>query len=1132
MPDDKRIALITSRLKRLGGYILGKRILYGFLLLLSLFLAASFLAALSHALFYLPTWYRTAFVSIVMAAGLGFFLWFIVWPIIRKPSNEELALLVEKRYPDLKNRMIGALQLERKLLNNKENYSPALIEQCIQQAEELSNKIEFKKSYQSSKVSNGFRYLGVTLIFTFAFWFFSPGIFNSSMEVFSNPLKEIPRVLTYDLQVSPQNADVLKFDDLEIDAFIFGSKLPDNARIHWKFAEEWRSDDIERQDVIENIPEIQAGMLVDASDTSLFKYDFKEIRHDFQYYVEAGDRVSDIYNVRVVDKPRINNIKLTYYYPKYTGLAPVVLDENDGTIQALKGTVVKIEGELNKPVVEGKIIYEDDESDELQIEGNRLEKNLKIMGSGSYHLEVTDNIGHSNPDPIEYKIYMTEDSYPSVEVVRPGNNIDLDDYLAFDLAATLSDDYGFSRLVLHYTVHLSPMEASSDSIEFKFDKSKADQLIEFYWDLSNKGLYPGSFVDYYFEVWDNDNISGPKSAVSRTYTARHPTIEEMFVDIEEAREDMIFEMVEAFRQEMELQERAKELREDLQFQDETEWETQKDIEKMHQEQEKVMNSLEKMAEQFDKLNQEAKKNDLLTLEMIQKLNELQKLFDEVATEEMKEAMKKLQEALENMDKNELEQAMKDFEMSTEEMIQNIERSIAQLKRFQIEQKMQAMIAMAEKILENQDAVNEKAEQSEESELPNLKSREDQNESDTKQLKKEASKLREMLEENKLEMEPNAGAFCQSVENTDADTDMNEMSESLQNQQKPQAMQSGQTASAKIEDMLSQMKDAQARFNNQMSAEMAQRMREAIDDLLYLSDEQEALYNEILPLNPRSQMLPEYAQKQQDLKSEAERLRQELQEVAKQSVFIQNALDQFMKGVCNSMGSSISSLTDKNGRAAANYQSDGIYSLNQSAQTLIESLNSQSQCNSSCSNNQSMFQKMNKLSKGQQKVNKQTQSMCNNPGQKPGKPSEDAMRRLAAQQQGLRQGINEMIDEFGDRKDVTGRLDKMAEEMKKVIEALESGDVGSPTLERQKRIHSRMLDFQLSLERRDYSEKRRADTGEDVVRKSPAELELEKRMQESAYRAKLEKFLDEAYPPEYESLIKDYYKALINNNQDK
>jgi hypothetical protein len=231
-----------------------------------------------------------------------------------------------------------------------------------------------------------------------------------------------------------------------------------------------------------------------------------------------------------------------------------------------------------------------------------------------------------------------------------------------------------------------------------------------------------------------------------------------------------------------------------------------------------------------------------------------------------------------------------------------------------------------------------------------------------------------------------------------------------------------------------------------------------------------------------------------------------------------------------MESSVSALSDMNGRSAASHQTEGIYSLNQSAQTLIQSLNSQSQCNSSCSNNQSMFDKMNSLSKGQKKVNKQTQSMCNNPSENPGKPSPEALRRLAAQQQQVRNGVGEVIDEFGDRKDVAGRLDKLAEEMKKVIESLESGNVGNDVLERQKNIYSRMLDFQLSLERRDYSEKRRADTGEDVVRKSPAELDLEKRLQESAYRAKLEKFMDESYPPEYESLIRDYYKALLNNQQ--
>ena len=62
------------------------------------------------------------------------------------------------------------------------------------------------------------------------------------------------------------------------------------------------------------------------------------------------------------------------------------------------------------------------------------------------------------------------------------------------------------------------------------------------------------------------------------------------------------------------------------------------------------------------------------------------------------------------------------------------------------------------------------------------------------------------------------------------------------------------------------------MTNQMSAESMEMMRKAIDEVLYLSDEQENLYNEIQPLGARSQLLPQFAEKQQDLKSEAERLR--------------------------------------------------------------------------------------------------------------------------------------------------------------------------------------------------------------------------------------------------------------------
>ena len=1131
MPDNKKIAVMTSRLKQLGSYILAKKLLFGLLLILTLTLGAFTVAALSHQLFYLPVWFRSAFVVLFGLGVLALLVWYIIRPIVRKPSPETLALMVEKTNPDLKNRLIASLQLEKNLISNRENYSPALILKCIDDAETLSAGIDFNKSYRSKRVSRGLRFAGITAILTLAIWLIWPTLFKSSFNVFSHPLTEIPREITYDLDVLPKTVDVLKFDNLDVDAVLYGTKLPREARIYWKIADEWRSDkiaDFADQAKFEEFP--FKGILT-ATDTSWYRHEFKEIRHDFQYYVEAGERRSEVYQVRVVDKPRINNIKLTYHYPKYTGLAPVVIDENDGTVQALRGTSVKLESTLNKAVESGRIVFGGGSSADLEIEGETASTSFKVTDNGSYHLEVSDAIGHQNPDPIEYRIFVQEDNYPQIRVVKPGVNIDLDDYLAFDLGAALSDDYGFSRLVLHYLIHYSPTEMKADSIEFQFDKKKTEQLVEFYWDLSNQGLYPGSYVDYYFEVFDNDYISGPKSTVSRTYTARHPTIDEMFSDIEDAREDMIQDMLETLQEELRIKDDVSELHEDVQFKDEVDWETQKDIERTRADQQNLMNRLEQMAEQFNQINEEAKQNDLLTLEMIQKLAELQKLFDQIATPEMKDAMKKLQEAMDKMDQKELEKALEEFEMSTEEMIQNIERSIAQLKRFQIEQKMQAMVAMAEKLLENQKNANERTQNADPSELPKIKDQEDQNAKDMKNLKEQAEELRQLLKENQLDSDPNGDKFCQSVEKSDADLDMENMSNNLQKKEKQEAQEAGEAAETKVEDMLKQMSNSQSQFNNQMSREMAEKMRQMIDDILYLSDQQESMYNEILPLNPRSPMLPEYAQQQQVLKSEAERIKSELVEIAKQSVFVNSALDRFMGQVVSAMQDATGSLTESNGRGAADKQTDGIYSLNQSAQTLIESLNSQSQCNSSCNNNQSMFQKMKNISQGQKKVNKQTQSQCDNPSDKPGKPNPESLRRLAAQQNQLRQGIAEMMDEFGDRKDVPGRLEKMAEEMKKVIEALESGDIGQGTLDRQKQIYSRMLDFQLSLERRDYSDKRRAEEGEDILRRSPEFLEMEQRLMESEYRAKLEKFMQEAYPPEYESLIKDYYKALLQNQEN-
>jgi len=82
-----------------------------------------------------------------------------------------------------------------------------------------------------------------------------------------------------------------------------------------------------------------------------------------------------------------------------------------------------------------------------------------------------------------------------------------------------------------------------------------------------------------------------------------------------------------------------------------------------QQQQLTADKLEKMAAELEKSIEEMDKNNLLSEQIMEKLKELQKLFNEVATPEMKEALKKLAEALQQMSPDELKKAMEDFQLS-------------------------------------------------------------------------------------------------------------------------------------------------------------------------------------------------------------------------------------------------------------------------------------------------------------------------------------------------------------------------------------------------------------------------------------------------------------------------------------
>jgi len=91
-----------------------------------------------------------------------------------------------------------------------------------------------------------------------------------------------------------------------------------------------------------------------------------------------------------------------------------------------------------------------------------------------------------------------------------------------------------------------------------------------------------------------------------------------------------------------------------------------------------------------------------------------------------------------------------------------------------------------------------------------------------------------------------------------------------------------------------------------------------------------------------------------------------------------------------------------------------------------------------------------------------------------------MQRLAAEQQAVREALQQLQEQSGERSDILGRLDGMAKQMDEVIQDLLKQNVDRRTIERQRQILSRMLDAQKSLEQRKQSKKRKAQQAKPAV----------------------------------------------------
>ncbi|MFQ5676261.1 MAG: DUF4175 family protein, partial [bacterium] len=944
------------------------------------------------------------------------------------------------------------------------------------------------------------------------FLIFPSSLTNASYRLL-HPSRAFDPEPGWQFQVSPGNSEVVKGDNVRLTAKIVGAELDEIALFTRK------------QDMTEFTP-----VMLTTGDRNEFAFEIENINQNLSYYFEAADRKSDEFTISVLNPPLVRSLQVKLKYPAYSKLGTQFLEENVGDLSALKGTKVSLSAQTNKSLEQARVEFDNGRERPLRISGQDLSGQFVLIRSGSYHFSLLDKNKLRNTAPIEYHMTVIEDQGPLVQITFPGQDVDLGKDMKLPLGIEAQDDFGFSKLRLGYRIiHEGTHEGRQEFHELTLPKDVQDKLLlNPVWDLSDLNLFPQDVVLYYAEVFDNDTVSGPKSSRSQTYRLRFPSIYELYDEVARGHEESFEDLQQLYDESRTLKSTLDEIVQEMKRDPDLDWEEKQEVQEAVKSQEQMREKLEQVQEKLDQMINRMEQNDLASIETLQKYQELQKLMQEMLTPELQQALQKLQQAMQELDPQKMKQAMEKVAASQEDFLKSIERTLNLLKKLQVEQELDEATRKAQELRRRQEELNKQVAENA-SRQKGSKYSQDQSgiRNDTENLEQDLEQLQNKMSEFP-KMPQNEIAAARQQINQNLKNKMQQAVQQFQSGDMSGGQQSGRQISQDLEQLMESLQSAQQQLSEQQKKEIMQALKRSSRDLINLSKRQESLMESTQGTDSNTPGMRDLADGQQDMLDGLSRVTNNLFELSQETFFVTPEMGKALGKSMQGMQDALRGLEARNAGKSMQGQSRAMEGLNEAASEARNSMQGLSAA-SSAIGFEEMMQRLTGISQQQQGVNQQTSQLGESPGGLT-LQQQAAMQRLAAEQSAVRKSLQQLLQEAGKSPETLGDLSQVGKDMEEVVRELQQQNLSRSTINRQQRILSRLLDAQRSMNRRDFSKRRQAETGKAYQTSSPQALPNLKVTEKDRLKNELLKAMREGYSKDYKKLIQKYFEALAKEPQ--
>jgi len=455
---------------------------------------------------------------------------FVVRPMIYRPDDDELALMVEKARSIFRSRLIAAIQLTRPGAV-PEGASRALVGAMVEETEAMAAPMDFNDIVSTDK----FKRLG--LVASVVSLLGLAGLLSGGATA-TDLLKRVflsntPVPRKTRVTVVEGNKVIGRGDSVRLEARV-GGVIPSSGKVEVKYSGR-RPQDFHLEQDREN--RRRFGRTID------------NVQDNFSYRFYLNDGESPAYEVKTIPRPTILSLQCDQEFPAYTRRKP--LRRALGDLSLLAGSRIALTGASTKALQSAALRFLgapaavsvpvlaafpprplfrtiSAEIVPMTLSGSNSKEiygefRVPSKGLAGFSVLLLDTEGMESRDSTVYRVDCIPDKAPSIRITYPDRKEELITRQAtMPVAFEASDDFEIATLRLRYKV--DTLDGGADkTVELDLEGQHPQRLKRRHeWNIGafNPPLPEGSKIEYWIEAEDNNDTTGPGVGASEHQFAK------------------------------------------------------------------------------------------------------------------------------------------------------------------------------------------------------------------------------------------------------------------------------------------------------------------------------------------------------------------------------------------------------------------------------------------------------------------------------------------------------------------------------------------------------------------------------------------------------------------------------------